>query len=149
MTYTAAARPHALAHRTGGARRPGHQRRFARHYGVMLLLMFAGMAVLGGAVELMLMPFGLSINKAAAPVMASVMAVTMTVPMVAWMHLKHRMPVARSVEMTASMVLPTVLAIALYALSQIGSDAVLVVQHVVMLPAMLAVMVWRYDAYSH
>lgn len=149
MTRTAVAHSPAHAHHVGPVRRPGHQWRFARHYGVMLVLMFAGMAVLGGLAELMLMPFGQSMNEAAPPVMASVMAVTMTVPMVGWMHLRHRMPVARSVEMTASMVVPTVLAVVLHALAMIGSDAVLVVQHLVMLPAMLAVMVWRYDAYSH
>ena len=120
-----------------------HQRRFARHFGVMLLLMFAGMAVLAGLVELMLLPFNTSMNDASAPVMASVMAVTMTVPMVAWM------PVARSIEMTASMVIPSAVAIALYAVAAISSESVLVIQHAVMIPAMLGVMLWRYDDYAH
>jgi hypothetical protein len=145
MSQTAVAHINHQVH----ARAAGHQRRFARHFGVMLLLMFAGMAVLGGVVELMLLPFEQSMNDASAPVMASVMAVTMTVPMVAWMHLKHRMPVGRSVEMTASMVVPSALAIALYALAMVGSESVLVIQHAVMIPAMLAVMLWRYDAYAH
>jgi len=135
---------HQMDGRTGG-----HQRRFARHFGVMLVLMFAGMAVLGGLVELMLLPFNTSMNDASAPVMASVMAVTMTVPMVAWMHLKHRMPVARSVEMTASMVIPSAVAIALYAVAAISSESVLVIQHAVMIPSMLGVMLWRYDDYAH
>jgi hypothetical protein len=145
MNQIAAAQTNHYLHQ----RATGHQRRFARHFGVMLLLMFAGMAVLGGVVELMLLPFGQSMNDASAPVTASVMAVTMTVPMVAWMHFKHRMPVARSIEMTASMVVPSLLAIALYAVATISSESVLVVQHAVMIPAMLGVMLWRYDAYAH
>lgn len=132
-----------------GARRPGHRRRFARHLGEMMLAMVAGMAVGGVAAHLLLAPFGASLTDASASVQASVMAFNMTVPMVAWMHLHHRMPVARSVEMAASMLLPSILAIVLYAASVIASDAVLAVQHIVMIPAMLAVMVWRYDAYSH
>jgi flagellar biosynthetic protein FliP len=73
----------------------------------------------------------------------------MTVPMVAWMHYWHRMPVGRSIEMTLSMILPTAGAVALYWLGAIASDGVLIVQHVVMIPAMLAVMLWRREAYSH
>ena len=51
--------------------------------------------------------------------------------------------------MAASTIVPTLLAIALYGLGLIASHGVLAVQHVVMIPAMLAVMLWKYDAYSH
>jgi hypothetical protein len=47
------------------------------------------------------------------------------------------------------MVVPSLIAIALYAVATIGSESVLVVQHAVMIPAMLGVMLWRYDAYAH
>ena len=77
------------------------------------------------------------------------MAFNMTVPMVAWMHYGHRMNVRRSLEMAASMIVPTVAAVALYWLTVIASEGVLVVQHAVMIPAMLAVMLWKREAYSH
>jgi hypothetical protein len=115
----------------------------------MMLAMVLGMVVLGSAIELALGVAGESLEDASAPLMASVMAFTMTVPMVAWMHYRHRMPVGRSIEMTASMVIPTIVAIALYGLAAISSETVLIVQHAVMVPAMLAVMLWKYDAYAH
>lgn len=148
-TATRTAPPIGLGHPAGHGRMRGHQRRFARHFGEMMLAMVLGMAVLGSAIELALGIAGESLDNASAPLMASVMAFTMTVPMVAWMHFKHRMPVGRSIEMTASMVIPTIVAIALYGLTAIGSETVLIVQHAVMIPAMLAVMLWKYDAYTH
>jgi hypothetical protein len=138
-----------LGHATGHKRMPGHRHRFARHFGEMMLAMVLGMVVLGFAIELALGVAGESLADASAPLMASVMAFTMTVPMVAWMHYWHRMPLGRSIEMTASMVVPTVVAIALYGLAAVSSEAVLVVQHAVMIPSMLAVMLWKYDAYTH
>jgi hypothetical protein len=148
-TATITAPAIALGHSAGHRRMPGHQRRFARHFGEMMLAMVLGMVVLGSAIELALGVAGESLEDASAPLMASVMAFTMTVPMVAWMHYRHRMPVGRSIEMTASMVIPTIVAIALYGLAAISSETVLIVQHAVMVPAMLAVMLWKYDAYAH
>lgn len=138
-----------LSDQLARSRTPGQWRRFARHFGEMMLAMVLGMVVLGLALEVVLAPLGASIGEASAPLMAAVMAFNMTVPMVAWMHYGHRMAVVRSIEMTASMVLPTMLAVALYWLDAIASDGVLAVQHIVMIPAMLAVMLWRREAYSH
>lgn len=123
--------------------------RFARHFGEMMVAMALGMVVLGLVVELAVLPFGLRVADASAPVMAAIMAFNMTVPMVAWMHYKHRMAVARSVEMAASMIVPTILAVALYWLSVIASGGVMVIQHAVMIPAMLAVMLWKHGSYAH
>jgi hypothetical protein len=126
----------------------GSWRRFARHFAEMMLAMVLGMAVGGLALQLVLAPFGASLADASAPVAAGVMAFNMTVPMVAWMHYGHRMEIRRSVEMAASMVVPSIAALALFWLSVIESDGVLLVQHAVMIPAMLAVMLWKRGAYS-
>jgi hypothetical protein len=47
------------------------------------------------------------------------------------------------------MIVPTGIAIALSLLGVIAEDAVLLVQHLVMLPAMVGVMLVRYDHYAH
>jgi hypothetical protein len=122
-------------------------KRFALHLGEMLLAMLLGMLVLGGAVEGALQIVGTSLSAAPTSVSAAVMAVTMTVPMVGWMHYRgHR--VRDSVEMAGSMVVPTALAIGLYWLGSISAHGVMLVQHVVMIPAMVGVMLWRYEHYS-
>jgi flagellar biosynthetic protein FliP len=51
--------------------------------------------------------------------------------------------------MAMSMIVPSVAAAALAWAGVLGSAAALGVQHVVMIPAMLAVMLWRYEDYSH
>jgi hypothetical protein len=51
--------------------------------------------------------------------------------------------------MGASMVVPTAIVILLHWLGAVPADAVLLIQHVVMIPAMVAVMLWRYEHYAH
>ena len=75
------------------------------------------------------------------------MGFDMTVPMVAWMGYRGHSR-ARNAEMAASMIVPTLAAAALAAAGVLSSAAALGVQHVVMIPAMLGVMLWRYDDYS-
>jgi hypothetical protein len=75
------------------------------------------------------------------------MGVSMTVPMVAWMaHRGHG--TRRGVEMAAAMLVPSAAAAALAAAGVLGAGAALAVQHVAMVPAMLGVMLWRYDEYA-
>jgi hypothetical protein len=121
---------------------------FALHFGEMVLAMVLGMVVLGGAVEGGLALVGTSLSDAPASISAAVMAVNMTLPMVGWMRYRGH-PAQHNVEMAASMVVPTAIAIGLHWLGAIASDGVMVIQHVVMIPAMLGVMLWRYDHYSH
>jgi hypothetical protein len=123
--------------------------RFARHFAEMIAAMVLGMLVLGGAIAGAVSASGASIDDAPIAVSAFVMALTMTVPMVAWMHYRHRMAAARCVEMAASMIVPTLLAVGLYWADALSSHDVMMVQHVVMIPAMLGVMLWRRPAYSH
>jgi hypothetical protein len=47
------------------------------------------------------------------------------------------------------MIVPTLAAAALAAVGVLSSAAALGVQHAVMIAAMLGVMLWRYDHYSH
>lgn len=132
-------------------RRPETRRgpkRFAWHLAEMLIAMLLGMLVLGGAIEGVLQVAGTSLTNAPTAVSAGVMAVTMTVPMVGWMHYRGH-SVQDSIEMAGAMVVPTLIAIALYWLGSISAHGVMVVQHVVMIPAMVGVMLWRYDHYSH
>jgi hypothetical protein len=133
---------------TAQAQRRSRPLAFARHLAEMLIAMTLGMLVLGGVIAGALALVGASMSDAPESVSAAVMAVNMTVPMVWWMH--HRgHPVQHSVEMGASMIVPTAVVIALYWLAVIPSSGVMMLQHVVMIPAMVAVMLWRYEHYSH
>ena len=79
--------------------------------------------------------------------MLFLMAVTMTVPMVAWM--RHRGHGSRpSAEMAAAMFVPTAGVVALLAGGLVEDvDALQLILHVVMLPSMLVAMLLRRDEY--
>jgi len=71
----------------------------------------------------------------------------MAVPMVAWMrHRGHGWQ--PSVEMAASMILPTIVVIVLLAAAISDFGAAMAIEHVAMFPAMLAVMLARWYEYS-
>jgi hypothetical protein len=130
------------------ARARSGRRAFALHLIEMLSAMALGMLVLEGAVHGALALIGASLSDAPTSLAAGVMAVNMTVPMVWWMRYRGH-PVQHSAEMAASMVVPTAVVIALYWLGAISSESVMLLQHVIMVPAMVGVMLWRYDHYSH
>ncbi|HYF24902.1 MAG TPA: hypothetical protein VD931_04100 [Baekduia sp.] len=116
-------------------------RQFLVHYAEMVLAMILGMALLGP-------PLG-AIPGDGRGQMLLVMGISMTVPMVAWMH--HRGHSRRAnAEMAASMLVPTGLAIAVHGAGLIEDfDAVMVGEHVVMLLAMAGVMLARPSEYLH
>jgi hypothetical protein len=130
-------------------------RHFVRHYAEMVVAMFLGMAVLGLPVGWAMSAVGTSwseLRTDAPALMLFGMAVTMTVPMVAWM--RHRGHGRRAnTEMSASMVLPTLAVIALLwggLLTDVG--VLLIVEHVAMLLSMLGAMLLRpsgYIAHGH
>jgi hypothetical protein len=123
------------------------RRRFVRHFVEMLLAMFVGMGVLGGLTQLAFAAAGGSLTDAPASIRVLLMGFDMTVPMVAWMsHRGHSR--ARNAEMAASMILPTLAAAALAAAGVLSTGGALGVQHAAMIPAMLGVMLWRYDHYA-
>ncbi len=71
--------------------------------------MFAGMLVLGGLAEVIFVVFGSSLSGQSGAAQVSLMGFNMTVPMVLWMrHRGHDW--ARSGEMAASMVVPSLIA---------------------------------------
>ena len=119
---------------------------FIRHYLEMVIAMLLGMAVLGIPGFMALEAAG--VDTDAAGVLLWGMALTMTVPMVAWM--RHRghgwLP---SIEMTAAMIVPTIGALLLYEAGTLDdAHAAMGIQHVVMFPAMLGVMFLRLDEYT-
>ena len=126
-------------------------RTFIRHYAEMVAAMFAGMIVLGVPAEGALRAAGTSISSlqdTAPAVVLLGMAVTMTVPMVAWMRYRGH-GWRPSGEMAASMFLPTLAAIGLMGAGLLGYHAAMGVEHAVMFPAMLAAMLLRPREYAH
>src|SRR5215831_9382007 len=81
-------------------------RRFIRHYVEMVAAMFLGMFALGMPADWILRAFGASSGGHHPTRMLLTMAVTMTLPMVAWMRFRGHawQPTA---EMAASMLVPT------------------------------------------
>jgi hypothetical protein len=117
--------------------------RFIRHYVEMVIAMGLGMGVLGIAGAA-----GIGVGDDAPALLLLAMAVAMTVPMVAWMRYRGH-GWAPAAEMTAAMFAPTAVAIGLlWGGALEGSHAPLMIQHVAMFPAMLAVMLLRVDEYA-
>ena len=131
-----------------GASSGGSRRAFARHFGEMVLAMLLGMVLLGGLAELLFAAFGSSLSDQSGGAQVMLMGLNMTVPMVIWMSYRGH-AVARNAEMAMSMIVPSVAAAVLAWAGVLESAAALGVQHAVMIPAMLAVMLWRYEEYSH
>jgi hypothetical protein len=127
-------------------------RHFIRHYAEMVVAMFAGMVVLGAPAGWALGAVGSSwsdLTDNAPSLMLLGMAITMTVPMVAWMRYRGHGWRANT-EMSASMLMPTFAAMALQLTGIVEDiDALLVVEHVAMLLGMLGVMLARRAEYTH
>jgi hypothetical protein len=123
--------------------------RFARHYAEMLVAMLVGMMVLGMPADMALSGLGVELADEAPSALLLGMGITMTVPMVAWMRYRgHGWPASN--EMAASMMIPTLGVIALLAAGLVeDTGTLLVIEHLVMLPAMFAVMLLRWDEYTH
>jgi hypothetical protein len=117
-------------------------RTFIRHYLEMLLAMFIGMGVLAGG----LTAAGVDIESIELALLW--MAFTMSLPMVAWMRYRGH-GWAPSMEMTASMFIPSVAAIALLWIGLVEDHGALMgIQHIAMFPAMLIAMLLRREEYS-
>jgi hypothetical protein len=114
--------------------------RFVRHFGEMMLAMLLGMAVFdvfNGAIHIPMRP----------EVSALAMAVAMTVPMVAWMRIrKHTWWL--NAEMAGAMIVPTVLLIGVCELGLLPRTSLMLGTHILMVPAMLAVMLYRWRDYT-
>ena len=116
--------------------------RFVKHYVEMLVAMFAGMLVIGMPLEAL----GLDIDAIELELLW--MALIMSVPMVAWMRYRGH-GWAPAGEMTAAMFVPSFAAIALLWAGIVeGGHTPMMIQHVAMFPAMLAVMLLRRSEYT-
>lgn len=122
-------------------------RHFVRHYVEMLVAMAAGMIVLTPLWELGLGAVGASWLLDRVEPATLVMATSMSVPMVAWMrHRGHGW--AASLEMAASMYLSFVVLYPPLWLGLLAVDSVMLLGHVLMLPAMAVAMLLRRDEYT-
>ena len=123
-------------------------RHFWRHYALMIAVMFAGMIVLALPAGWVLNAFGSSWNELSTSAMLALMGATMTLPMVPYMRrMGHGW--RPTLEMAASMVVPTIAVVGLCATHVMtDSGSLLVIEHVAMFAGMWAVMVARPEEYS-
>jgi putative intracellular protease/amidase len=122
--------------------------RFVRHYLEMVLAMVAGMMLLGMLVGALAGAAGLDYSHTRYPVVGAVeMALTMSAGMAFWMRYRrhHWRHVA---EMTAAMVVPLVVLLPLVWAGVMAASSLMMVEHVVMFPLMLAVMLRAPRAYT-
>jgi hypothetical protein len=126
-------------------------RRFARHYLEMVAAMFIGMGVLWMPAREALGAAGMSSSELrddAPALMLSVMALTMTLPMVAWMRYRGH-GWRPSAEMAAAMLVPTAGVIGLLGTGLAEDlDTLMAGEHVAMLVGMLGAMLLRPEEYS-
>jgi hypothetical protein len=125
------------------------KRAFVRHFFEMLVAMAAGMALLGAAVSVLLSLLGCaSLLEEHADLHAVVMATNMSVGMALWM--RHRGHTWTHIgQMAGAMYVPFLLLVVPYWAGLLGSRAFLGGGHVLMLPAMLGVMLLRWEVYAH
>jgi hypothetical protein len=118
---------------------------FVRHYAEMLAAMFLGMAILGLPVDWAMTRIGADSDAW----MFLEMATTMTVPMVGWMLYRGHGWRANA-EMSASMFVPTFVAVGVLSAGLLTDVGVLMLaEHVAMLAAMAGVMLLRPHEYIH
>lgn len=129
---------------TSHAHTRGHRvRHFLRHYLEMVVAMLVGMMVLGPLVDLAWPSL-----TARADVGVMVMATNMAIGMGAWMRFR-RHSWRGIAEMSASMYVPFLVLLVPYWAGAMGEHAMMTWGHVLMLPAMAAVMLLRPDEYAH
>jgi len=121
--------------------------RFAGHYAEMVAVMFLGMFALMAPAGLLFSAFGTSWSHLSPSINMFAMALTMTLPMVAWMRYRGHTWRANA-EMAGSMLIPTFVVMVLLSAGVAGTGALMVPEHVGMLSCMLAVMLLRRDEYS-
>ena len=126
-------------------------RRFLGHLLEMILVMMLGMIVFGAAFrELHVLLFGSGYAAAwrdHVGLAAFAMAFNMTVPMVLWMRYRGH-SWERCGEMALAMNLPLLPLLVLYGLGAIAAGAVLGLQMMLMIPAMVGAMLYRKEEYS-
>ncbi|MEU8079909.1 hypothetical protein AB0B31_31225 [Catellatospora citrea] len=117
--------------------------RFALHFAEMAVAMVVGMVALGPLWSLA-WP---GLSDLTVPNVL-VMATNMTIGMALWMRFR-RHGWARIAEMSAAMYLPFLVLLVPYAFGAVSGEALMMGGHLLMLPAMLAAMLWRHHEYRH
>jgi hypothetical protein len=125
----------------------GSRRRFFHHYLEMIVVMLVSMMVLSGLFWGTLAMLGHGNLRHFLGVRAFVMTINMAIGMTIWMRFR-RHGWASTLEMDAAMMLPFVLLIAPYWVGMLSGGALMGVEHLLMLPFMLIVMLRRYDEYA-
>ena len=125
---------------------------FAKHYVEMVLVMFAGMFVLGGALLLIAAGLGASpdeLENDAPGLVLLGMGFSMTAPMVWWMHRRgHSWAANRA--MALAMILPTAATLGFLVTGAIVDlDLLLGIEHIAMFPAMFVAMLPYRAEYTH
>jgi hypothetical protein len=125
---------------------------FAKHYVEMVLVMFAGMFVLGGALLLIAAGLGASSNELqedAPGLYLMGMGFSMTAPMVWLMHRRgHTWAANRA--MALAMIMPTAATILFLVTGAIADlHALLMIEHIAMFPAMFVAMLPHRAEYTH
>jgi hypothetical protein len=125
-----------------------HGKKFARHFAGMVAAMAVGMVVLHPVWMVVLDGLGAAALMHNPYTGALIMATNMTVAMSAWMKVRgHRWrPIA---EMGAAMYLPFLVLFVPLAFELIGSGALMLWGHLLMLPAMAGAMLLRPREYAH
>jgi flagellar biosynthetic protein FliP len=129
------------------ARRSRGWGRFALHYLEMVVAMFVGMFVLGGALRAVLALADIDYSMARFPELMLVeMGCTMAIGMGVWMRVRGH-GWASTLEMSLAMLLPGLAVVPFVWQDVMSGGTAMTIEHVVMFPLMLAVMLRRRDEY--
>ena len=148
MTSLGSQSPTTSAREAQPTRAPIAWASLTRHYIEMLITMVIGMLALDPVWRLVLQVVGAPHVLDHSTVMALVMATDMSLGMGAWMRYRGHSwrPIA---EMSAVMYLPFAVFLPAVWGGAMSGAAMLGAGHLLMLPSMLGLMLWRRDEYSH
>jgi hypothetical protein len=120
----------------------------AKHFAVMVALMYAGMFVLDPLYESVVGAAGVSDPWTQLPVLSNfMMAVNMTIPMVLYMILKRHSSRAIG-EMSAAMFLPAALTMGPHLMGIMTTGTMMTLSHAAMIPLMAVVMILRFREHT-
>lgn len=121
---------------------------FTRHFLEMCLSMCLGFMILGGLFLVVFRAIGYSNPINQLPELSVLIgALNMTVPMAAWMRYRG-MAWRPTIEMSAAMLIEAIVLISLGWLNILPISSLFLLQHILMMPAMLIPMLFRLDVYT-
>lgn len=123
-------------------------RGFLRHLGEMILAMVVGMMALAPLWSITFDRLGWTPLSQRPALNAMVMATNMTIAMSVWMRVR-RHGWAATAEMAAAMYAPFLVLLVPLQLGLLSGAGLMMLGHLLMIPAMVAAMLWRRDEYTH